>query len=131
MATKNTISTSSAWTELDFSARCMSPYISTPIYIPEETSYFLCRPDGTREQHRLTFVVFRAEGAAEDDWEDDPMLGRLQMAVLGDDDEEVQPADAVYLGVSPDRFVKVVRNDDNEIVFDFTWHYGNVEIDRA
>ena len=69
MATKNTISTSSAWTELEFSARCMSPYISTPIYIPEETSYFLCRPDGTREQHRLTFVVFRAEGAAEDDWE--------------------------------------------------------------
>ena len=51
--------------------------------------------------------------------------------MLGDDDEEVQPADAVYLGVSPDRFVKVVRNDDNEIVFDFTWHYGNVEIDRA
>lgn len=131
MATKNTISTSSAWTELEFSARCMSPYISTPIYIPEETTYFLCRTDGTREQHRLTFVVFRAEGAAEDDWEDDPMLGRLQMAVLGDDDEEVQPADAVYLGVSPDRFVKVVRNDDNEIVFDFTWHYGNVEIDRA
>ncbi len=131
MATKNTISTGSAWTELEFSARCMSPYISTPIYIPEETTYFLCRTDGTREQHRLTFVVFRAEGAAEDDWEDDPMLGRLQMAVLGDDDEEVQPADAVYLGVSPDRFVKVVRNDDNEIVFDFTWHYGNVEIDRA
>ena len=59
----------------------MSPYISTPIYIPEETTYFLCRTDGTREQHRLTFVVFRAEGAAEDDWEDDPMLGRLQMAV--------------------------------------------------
>ena len=131
MATKNTISTGSAWTELEFSARCMSPYISTPIYIPEETTYFLCRTDGTREQHRLTFVVFRAEGAAEDDWEDDPMLGRLQMAVLGDDDEEVQPADAVYLGVSPERFVKVVRNDDNEIVFDFTWHYGNVEIDRA
>ena len=116
---------------MEFSARCMSPYISTPIYIPEETTYFLCRTDGTREQHRLTFVVFRAEGAAEDDWEDDPMLGRLQMAVLGDDDEELRPADAVYRGVSPARGVKVVRNDDNEIVFDFTGHYGNVEIDRA
>ena len=112
MATKNTISTGSAWTELEFSARCMSPYISTPIYIPEETTYFLCRTDGTREQHRLTFVVFRAEGAAEDDWEDDPMLGRLQMAVLGDDDEEVQPADAVYLGVAPDRLGNGVRKDD-------------------
>lgn len=131
MATNNTTSTGSAWTELEFSARCMSPYISSPIYIPEETSYFLCRPDGTREQHRLTFVVFRTDNAADDEWEDDPTIGRLQMAVLGDDDEEVKPAEAVYLGVSPDRFVKVVRNDENEIVFDFTWHYGNVEIDKA
>ena len=131
MATNNTTSTGSAWTELEFSASCMSPYISSPIYIPEETSYFLCRPDGTREQHRLTFVVFRTDNAADDEWEDDPTIGRLQMAVLGDDDEEVKPAEAVYLGVSPDRFVKVVRNDENEIVFDFTWHYGNIEIDKA
>ena len=73
---------------MEFSARCISPYISSPIYIPEETSYFLCRPDGTREQHRLTFVVFRTDNAADDEWEDDPTIGRLQMAVLGDDDEE-------------------------------------------
>lgn len=109
----------------------MSPYISTPIYVPEETSYFLCREDGTREQHKLTFVVFRAEGAAPDDWEDDPMIGRLQIAVLGEGDEEVKPADAVYLGVAPERFVKVVHDDDQNIIFDFTWNYGKVEIDRA
>ncbi len=109
----------------------MSPYISTPIYVPEETSYFLCREDGTREQHKLTFVVFRAEGAAPDDWEDDPMIGRLQIAVLGEGDEEVKPADAVYLGVAPERFVKVVHDDDQNIIFDFTWNYGKVEIDCA
>lgn len=131
MSTNNTSTSATAWTEVEYSVRCMSPYISTPIYIPEETSYFLCREDGTREQHRLTFVVFRAEGADEDDWEDDPMIGRLQIGVLGEGDEEVKPVDAVYLGVEPDRFVKVVRDDESDIVFDFRWNYGNVEIDRA
>ena len=132
MATKNTSNSSAtAWTEVEYSARCMSPYINTPIYIPEETSYFLCREDGTREQHRLTFVVFRADGADEDDWEDDPMVGRLQIGVLGEGDEEVKPVDAVYLGTEPERFVKVVRDDDSEIVFDFTWRHGSVDIDRA
>lgn len=132
MAINNTPdSSATAWTEVEYSARCMSPYISTPIYIPEETSYFLCREDGTREQHRLTFVVFRAEGADEDDWEDDPMIGRLQISVLGDGDEEVKPVDAVYIGAEPDRFVKVVRDDDNDIVFDFNWRYGKVEIERG
>ena len=122
---------SSAWTEVEYSARCMSPYISSPIYVPEETTYFLCREDGTRKQCRLSVVVFRAEGAAADDWEDDPMLGRLQIAVLGDDDEEVEPVDALYLGVAPDRFLEVVREDDQEIVFDFAWRYGSVELDHA
>lgn len=131
MSTNNTSTSAAAWTEVEYSVRCMSPYISTPIYIPEETSYFLCREDGTREQHRLTFVVFRAEGADEDDWEDDPMIGRLQIGVLGEGDEEVKPVDAVYLGVEPDRFVKVVRDDESDIVFDFRWNYGKVEIDRA
>lgn len=131
MSTNNTSTSTTAWTEVEYSVRCMSPYISTPIYIPEETSYFLCREDGTREQHRLTFVVFRAEGADEDDWEDDPMIGRLQIGVLGEGDEEVKPVDAVYLGVEPDRFVKVVRDDESDIVFDFRWNYGKVEIDRA
>ena len=131
MSTNNTSTSAAAWTEVEYSVRCMSPYISTPIYIPEETSYFLCREDGTREQHRLTFVVFRAEGADEDDWEDDPMIGRLQIGVLGEGDEEVKPVDAVYLGVEPNRFVKVVRDDESDIVFDFRWNYGKVEIDRA
>lgn len=131
MSTSKTAQTPSVWTEVEYSARCTSPYISTPIYIPEETSYFLCREDGTREQQRLTFVVFRAEGADADDWEDDPMIGRLQISVLGDDNEEVRPADAVYLGVAPDHFLSVVREDDQEIVFDFLWRHGSVELDKA
>ena len=109
----------------------MSPYISTPIYIPEETSYYLCREGGVREQHKLTFVVFRAEGADPDDWEDSPMMGRLDICVLGEGDEEVEPVEAVYLGVPTEQFVSVVREDDNEIVFDFTWRYGSISIDRA
>lgn len=131
MSTNKTASTTSAWTEVEYSARCMSPFLNTPIYIPEETSYFLCREDGSREQHRLTFVVFRADGADPDEWEDDPMVGRLQIAVLGDGDEEVRPVDAVYLGVSPERFISVVRSDEQEIVFDISWPYGTVSIDKA
>lgn len=89
-SSKNTHA-SSAWTEVEYSTRCMNPYISSPIYVPEETSYFLCRADGTRQQCRLSFVVFRADGADADDWEDDPMVGSLDICVLGDGDEEVQP----------------------------------------
>lgn len=129
-SSKNT-QPSSAWTEVEYSTRCMNPYISSPIYVPEETSYFLCRADGTRQQCRLSFVVFRADGADADDWEDDPMVGSLDICVLGDGDEEVQPVEAVYLGISPDRFLSVVREDEQEIVFDFTWRQGTIEIDRA
>lgn len=129
-SSKNTHA-SSAWTEVEYSTRCTTPYISSPIYVPEETSYFLCRADGTRQQCRLSFVVFRADGADADDWEDDPMVGSLDICVLGDGDEKVQPVEAVYLGISPDRFLSVVREDEQEIVFDFTWRQGTIEIDRA
>ena len=129
-SSKNTHA-SSVWTEVEYSARCTNPYISTPVYVPEETSYFICRADGTRQQCRLSFVVFRADGADADDWEDDPMVGRLDICVLGEGDEKVEPVEAVYLGISPDRFLSVVREDDQEIVFDFTWRQGTVEIDRA
>lgn len=129
-SSKNTHA-SSVWTEVEYSARCTNPYISTPVYVPEETSYFICRADGTRQQCRLSFVVFRADGADADDWEDDPMVGSLDICVLGEGDEKVEPVEAVYLGISPDRFLSVVREDDQEIVFDFTWRQGTVEIDRA
>lgn len=116
---------------MEYSARCQSPYITTPIYLPKETTYYLCRPDGTRQQSRLTFVVFRAVGAGEDEWEDDPMVGNLEVCVLGDGDEEVKPVEAVYLGDDPEDFVTVVREDDNEIVFDLYWSYGDVSVEQA
>lgn len=116
---------------MEYSARCQSPYITTPIYLPKETTYYLCRPDGTRQQSRLTFVVFRAVGAGEDEWEDDPMVGNLEVCVLGDGDEEVKPVEAVYLGDDPEDFLTVVREDDNEIVFDLYWSYGDVSVEQA
>ena len=131
MNSSNTEANLTAWTEVEYSARCQSPYITTPIYLPKETTYYLCRPDGTRQQSRLTFVVFRAVGAGEDEWEDDPMVGNLEVCVLGDGDEEVKPVEAVYLGDDPEDFVTVVREDDNEIVFDLYWSYGDVSVEQA
>lgn len=131
MNSSNTESNLTAWTEVEYSARCQSPYITTPIYLPKETTYYLCRPDGTRQQSRLTFVVFRAVGAGEDEWEDDPMVGNLEVCVLGDGDEEVKPVEAVYLGDDPEDFVTVAREDDNEIVFDLYWSYGDVSVEQA
>lgn len=131
MNSSNTEANLTAWTEVEYSARCQSPYITTPIYLPKETTYYLCRPDGTRQQSRLTFVVFRAVGAGEDEWEDDPMVGNLEVCVLGDGDEEVKPVEAVYLGDAPEDFVTVVREDDNEIVFDLYWSYGDVSVEQA
>lgn len=131
MNSSNTEANLTAWTEVEYSARCQSPYIITPIYLPKETTYYLCRPDGTRQQSRLTFVVFRAVGAGEDEWEDDPMVGNLEVCVLGDGDEEVKPVEAVYLGDDPEDFLTVVREDDNEIVFDLYWSYGDVSVEQA
>ena len=131
MNSSNTESNLTAWTEVEYSARCQSPYITTPIYLPKETTYYLCRPDGTRQQSRLTFVVFRAVGAGEDEWEDDPMVGNLEVCVLGDGDEEVKPVEAVYLGDDPEDFLTVVREDENEIVFDLYWSYGDVSVEQA
>lgn len=131
MNSSNTEANLTAWTEVEYSARCQSPYITTPIYLPKETTYYLCRPDGTRQQSRLTFVVFRAVGAGEDEWEDDPMVGNLEVCVLGDGDEEVKPVEAVYLGDAPEDFLTVVREDDNEIVFGLYWSYGDVSVEQA
>lgn len=108
----------------------MNPYISSPIYVPEETSYF------------SVALMAHASSAASRLWcsaptepmptlGGDPMVGSLDICVLGDGDEEVQPVEAVYLGISPDRFLSVVREDEQEIVFDFTWRQGTIEIDRA
>ena len=120
-----------AWTEVEYSSVCVSPYLSTPVFVPKEAQFVLCREDGSRKPARLSFVVFRAEGAADDEWEDDPMPGHIQAGILGDGDEEVAPVRMVNLGMEPSRFISVVREDDQEIVFDINWPGGEVHIDRA
>lgn len=131
MTTDNLQSTAQAWTEVEYSSACYSPYISTPLFVPGETSFFLCRADGTRKPARLTFIVFKAAGAADDEWEDDPMVGEMQAAVLGDGDEEVDPVAMVNLGVDPDELITLVREDDKEIVLDIDWSEGEVTLAKG
>ena len=40
--------TAAAWTEVEYSSLCISPYLSTPVFVPKETSFYLCREDGER-----------------------------------------------------------------------------------
>lgn len=122
----------SAWTEIEYSPRCSSAFLSAPVFIPEETKYFLCHADGSRKEARLTFVVFRdiADGE-EAEWEDDPIIGNMQLCVLGDGDEEVSPVNVTYLGVRPEEFIKVVNDNDDTISFSIAWPYGSVTIDKS
>ena len=122
----------SAWTEIEYSPRCSSAFLSAPIFIPEETKYFLCHADGSRKEARLTFVVFRDTADGEEaEWEDDPIIGNMQLCVLGDGDEEVSPVNVTYLGVRPEEFIKVVNDDDDTISFSIAWPYGSVTIDKS
>ncbi len=124
--------TSAAWTEIEYGAACLSPYLATPVYLPKETSYFLCREDGTRKPARLSFVVFKsATAAADDEWEDDPMVGPLLIDVLGDGDEEVEPVEALYLGTEPEKFIRVAEEDDRSITFSIRWRQGSVSVEKA
>lgn len=120
-----------AWTEVEYSSVCVSPYLSTPVFVPKEAQLVLCREDGSRKPVRLTFVVFKAEGAADDQWDDDPMLGNIEAEVLGDGDEEVAPVSMVNLGMEPSDFIQVTREDEQEIVFDINFPDGEVRIDKA
>lgn len=131
--TDNTTShTLPAWTEVEYTAPCLSPYLSTPVFLPKATRYFLCREDGSRKEARLSFTVFKSAGApADTEWEDDPMVGELLVNVLGDGDEEVEPVRAVYLGTEPERFVSVVGEDDRTITFAFRWRFGEVSVEKA
>ena len=129
--TTTTQQPSGAWTEVEYSSLCISPYLSTPVFVPKEAQFVLCREDGSRKPVRLTFVVFKAEQAADDEWDDDPMPGHIQAEILGDGDEEVAPVSMVNLGMAPHEFISVAREDDKEIVFDICYPDGEVRIDKA
>lgn len=121
------------WTEVEYTALCKNPFIDTPFFIPKESKVFLCREDGSREEQRMIFLVFKSTAAAEDaEWEDDPIPGELWVKPLEDDDtEEYEPAKIIYLGQDIDDFINVVSEDDNTITFDFYWRHGEVKVEKA
>ena len=96
-----------AWTEVEYTALCKNPYLLTPFFIPKEAKCFTCREDGTREEERMVFLVFKSTAAPADaEWEDDPVPGEMWVRALGDDDEEIEPAKVIYLGQD------ICRKDD-------------------
>lgn len=123
---------SNAWTEIEYSPACKNPYLEFPFFVPGESSVYLCRKDGTREKQPLTFVVFKEKNSPnEDDWEDDPMVGPMQILALGDDDEEVEPVDSWCLNTSPVDFITVQAEDDATITFAIKWPFGDVTMEKA
>ena len=130
--TNNTQHTKSAWTEINYTALSKSPYLSSPFFVPKETECFLCREDGSREPAKMIFLVFKSTSAPADaEWEDDPIPGEMWVTVLGDDDEEIEPAKVFYLGMDIDDFIHVTQEDDSTITFDIYWRYGDVKIEKA
>lgn len=130
--TQKTAHTLPAWTEVNYTALCKIPYISTPFFIPKETQVYLCREDGSKEEARMIFLVFKSTDAPEDaEWEDDPIPGEMWVNVLGDDDEEIEPVKVVYLGMDLEDFLQVEHEDDQYITFNIYWRYGEVKIEKA
>ena len=119
------------WTEVEYTALCKNPYLLTPFFIPKEAKCFTCREDGTREEERMVFLVFKSTAAPADaEWEDDPIPGEVWVRALGDDDEEIEPAKVVYLGQDIDDFIHVAAEDDQTITFDFWWRHGEVKVEK-
>lgn len=130
--TKQSTHSLPAWTEVEYTALCKNPYISTPFFVPKETKVFLCRDNGEREEMRMIFLVFKpADAPADAEWEDDPIPGEMWVNALGDDDEEIEPTKVVYLGMDIEDFIHVVSEDDSTITFDIYWRYGDVKVDKA
>ena len=121
------------WTEVEYTALCKNPYLSTPFFIPKESKVFLCRENGSREEQRLIFLVFKSTAAADDaEWEDDPIPGENWVKPLEDDDtEEYEPAKIVYLGQDIEDFIHVEHEDDQNIIFDIYWRHGDVKVEKA
>ena len=121
-----------AWAEIEYTALCKSPYLSTPFFVPKESKVFLCREDGSRKEARILYLVFKPADAPEDaEWEDDPAPGEILVSVLGDDDEEVEPVKAVFLDQDVEDFIQVVEEDDATITFDIDWDYGEVKVEKS
>ena len=121
-----------AWAEIEYTALCKNPYLSSPFFIPKESKAFLCRENGSRKEARILYLVFKPTDAPEDaEWEDDPIPGETWVNILGDDDEEIEPVKAIYLGMDLEDLLQVVEEDDTTITFDIDWYHGDVKVDKA
>ena len=130
--TVNTTHTQPVWTEIEYTALCKNPYLSTPFYVPKESKVFQCKEDGSRKEARMLYLVFKAANAPENaEWEDDPMPGEILVGVLDDDDEVIEPAKAVFLGMDLEDFIEVTDEDENTITFDLFWRHGDVKVEKA
>ncbi len=130
--TNNTTHSLPAWAEIEYTALCKNPYLSTPFYVPKEAKVFLCREDGSRKETRMLYLVFKSTDAPEDaEWEDDPTPGEVWVGILGDDEEKIEPAKAIYLGMDLEDFIEVKEEDENSITFDLYWRYGEVRVEKA
>ena len=130
--TVNTTHTQPVWTEIEYTALCKNPYLSTPFYVPKESKVFQCKEDGSRKEARMLYLVFKAANAPEDaEWEDDPMPGEILVGVLDDDDEVIEPAKAVFLGMDLEDFIEVTDEDENTITFDLFWRHGDIKVEKA
>ena len=63
--TVNTTHTQPVWTEIEYTALCKNPYLSTPFYVPKESKVFQCKEDGSRKEARMLYLVFKAANAPE------------------------------------------------------------------
>lgn len=130
--TNNTKHSLPAWAEIEYTALCKNPYLSTPFYVPKESKVFLCREDGSRKEARMLYLVFKTNDAPQDaEWEDDPTPGEIWVNILGDDDEEIEPVKSIYLGMDLEDFIAVTAEDENTITFDIYWRFGEVKVDKA
>ncbi len=116
------------WTEVNYHPENYNPFVKTPL-LDRSTLFSLCREGREPEQVRQSFVVFRQKGG--DEWEDEAPIGRIEAMVLGDDDEEVQPVEVCNLGIAPDRFLTMVRQNGEATVFQVSWPHGEVTLKGA
>lgn len=116
------------WTEVNYQPDNYNPFVKAPLF-GRSTRFVLCHEDGTREEVRQSFVVFRQKGAEE--WEDDAPLGRIEAMVLGDDDDEVKPVELINLGVDADDFLQMEQQQATATRFSIHWHLGEVSVEGA
>lgn len=120
------------WMEVEYMGICKNPYLLEPVFVPKVSTCFLCNDKKERDEVKLIFLVFKSAAALKDDeWEDDPMVGEVYVNALADDEEEVMPAKAIYLGTDALSFCTKVAEDDTTITFAFSWRHGTVSVEKA